>query len=173
MESPGGPVPDLSAMLSHLLGCLFGDMVENAAIWQKVRGSEPLAVFGPPMAYTTEATAVPLKRMIEAYRLGHRDLQSIWGMVLPPATLLELKKMAIMPDDAFRLDDQAWARTLYDFSLAFRLRTIGRDHLLRALTPLYLGWAASFIRQIQDAGSDEVERRLEKLCLGMRRKSPI
>ena len=162
-ESAGGPVPDLSAVLSHLLGCLFTDMAEHAAVWQKARGSEAVRMFGPPFAYATEGSPVPLKRMIDAYRQGHRDLQSIWGVVLPPAVLLELKKMAIRPDEEFRLDDQIWARTLCDFALAFRLRSIGRDHLLRAFTPLYLGWAASFIQQIQEADSEEVERRIEKM----------
>jgi glucosylglycerate synthase len=167
-----GAAPDLSAILSQLLGCLFTDMIDNAAIWQKTRGSEPVPLFGPPFESATEPVAVNLKRMIEAYRLGHRDLQSIWSMVLPPATLLELKKLAFRTEEEFRLDDQVWARILFDFSLVYRLRTIGRDHLLRALTPLYLGWAASFIRQIHEAGSDDVERRIETLGLTMESQKP-
>ena len=83
-----------------------------------------------------------------------------------------MKKLALRPDEAFRMEDEIWARTVYDFSLAFRLRTIGRDHLLRALTPLYLGWAASFIQQIQQAGSEEVEKRIEKLCLTYEAQKP-
>jgi hypothetical protein len=172
IQDSEGPAPDLSVILSHLLGCLFTDMLDNAAIWQKVRGSEPVPVFGPPFESATEPATVNIKRMIESFRLGHRDLQSIWGLVLPPATLLELKKLSVRPDEGFRLEDDVWARALYDFSLAFRLRRIGRDHLLRALTPLYLGWAASFIHQIQDAGSQEVERRIEKLCLTFEAQKP-
>ncbi|MEO8596477.1 MAG: glycosyl transferase family 2 [Candidatus Solibacter sp.] len=172
VEHGGGSAPDLSTILSQLLGCLFGNMIDNAAIWQKTRGSEPVPVFGPPFESATEPAAVNLKRMVEAYRLGHRDLQGIWSMVLPPATLLELKKLAVRPDEQFRLEDQVWARTLFDFSLAYRLRTIGRDHLLRAFTPLYLGWAASFIRQIQEAGSEDVERHAEELCVTIESQKP-
>ncbi len=172
IQDSEGPAPDLSVVLSHLLGCLFTDMLDNAAIWQKVRGSEPVPVFGPPFESATEPAPVNFKRMIESFRLGHRDLQSIWGLVLTPATLLELKRLAMRADEAFRLEDDIWARTLYDFSLAFRLRRIGRDHLLRALTPLYLGWAASFIHEIQNAGSEEVERRIEKLCLTFEAQKP-
>jgi glucosylglycerate synthase len=172
IQSSEGPTPDLSVLLSHLLGCLFTDMVDHPAIWQKVRGSEPVTVFGPPLETNTEPVAVNTRRMMESYRLGHRDLQSIWGMVLPPATLVELKRLALRPDDAFVMDDQLWARTVYDFSLAFRLRTIGRDHLLRAMTPLYLGWAASYLQQIQQAESAEVEKRIEKLCLAYETQKP-
>ncbi|MBI4902176.1 MAG: glycosyl transferase family 2 [Acidobacteria bacterium] len=172
VEDAEGPLPDLSAILSHLLGCLFSDMVVNPAYWQKLRGSEPVPVFGPPFESATEPASVNILRMIESYRLGHRDLQGIWGMVLPPATMLELKKLAMRPDEAFRIEDEVWARTVSDFSLAYRLRNIGRDHLLRALTPLYLGWAASFILQIEDAGPEAVERRVEKLCLAYEAQKP-
>ena len=44
-------------------------------------------------------------------------------------------------------------------------RTVAREHLLRALTPLYLGWVASFVLEVQPAGAPEVEERLERLCL--------
>ena len=172
VQATEGPAPDLSVILSHLLGCLFSDMIQNAAVWQKVRGSEPVPIFGPGFESATEAQSVNVKRMIESYRLGHRDLQGIWGMVMPPATLLELKKLAMRPEDSFRMEDEVWARTVYDFSLAFRLRTIGRDHLLRALTPLYLGWAASFLQQIEDAGSLAVEKRMETLCLAFEAQKP-
>jgi glucosylglycerate synthase len=57
-----------------------------------------------------------------------------------------------------------WVKTVYDFAIGYKQRTINRDHLLRALTPLYLGWVASFIMQVQEAGPEDVERRLEKLC---------
>lgn len=172
IRKSGGPAPDLSVLLSHLLGCLFAGMADNPAIWQKVRGSEPVPAFGPPLESTAEPVAVNVQRMMESYRLGHRDLQSIWGMVLPPATLLELKRLALRPDEAFHLEDEVWARTIYDFSLAYHLRTIGRDHLLRSLTPLYLGWAASSIQEIQQAGSEEVQKRIEKLCLSFEAQKP-
>jgi glucosylglycerate synthase len=172
VQDADGPTPDLSVILSRLLGCLFDDVVDNAAIWQKVRGSEPVPLFGPPFEPSVEPATINIKRMMETYRLGHRDLQSIWGVVLPPATLLELKKLALRPDESFRLEDEVWARTMYDFSIAYRLRSIGRDHLLRALTPLYLGWAASFIGQIEEAGPEEVERRIEKLCLTYEAQKP-
>jgi hypothetical protein len=41
------------------------------------------------------------------------------------------------------MGDSLWARIVYDFILAYRLRTINRGHLLGALTPLYLAWVAS------------------------------
>ena len=54
-----------------------------------------------------------------------------------------LKRLAATDAAAFRLSDNLWARIVYDFLLAYRLRTINRGHLLGALIPLYLAWVAS------------------------------
>ncbi len=61
------------------------------------------------------------------------------------------------------MPDELWARIVYDFALAHRLRTINREHLLRSMTPLYLGWAAGYAREVEAAEEAAVERRLE--CL--------
>jgi len=36
--------------------------------------------------------------------------------------------------------------------------------MLRALTPIYLGWLASYALEIESAPPHEVEHRLERLC---------
>jgi hypothetical protein len=47
--------------------------------------------------------------------------------------------------------------------LAHRLRTISRDHLLRSMTPLYLGWVVSYAREVETGSPEAVESRLEQL----------
>jgi glucosylglycerate synthase len=163
---------DLSGILAHVLGGFFTGMARHVTSWQKVRGSRPVPLFGGPFQVSAEAEQVNVKPMIEAFRLGSQDLREIWGAVLPPATLLELSRMARCPDESFRFPDELWARTLYDFALGHRLRVIGRDHLLRALTPLYTGWTASFIQEIRDACAAEVEDRIETLCLAFEAQKP-
>ena len=83
--------------------------------------------------------------MLDAFRLAWTNLHEIWSLVLPPNSLLGLKKLALLPPDNFRMPDTLWARIVYDFILAYRLRTINRGHLLGALTPLYLAWVASHL----------------------------
>jgi hypothetical protein len=39
------------------------------------------------------------------------------------------------------------------------------DHLLRSLTPLYSGWLASFVLQLQAATPDGVDAHVEQVCL--------
>lgn len=164
IHDPKDPGSDLSSMLVQVLGSMFGEMERNAAVWQKVRGSEPVPVLGTPLSPDTEPVKVDLKRMIESYRLGYKNLAEIWGIILPPATLLELKKLSRREDQDFYFPDEIWVRAVYDFAVAFHFRTMNRDHLLRAMTPLYIGWVASFILQMEHSDAAQVEARIEELC---------
>jgi hypothetical protein len=156
--------PDLSDTLRQVLTTAFDPLERTAAFWQKVRSSEEVPWFGPSLELNSEHTEINTKRMIDSFRLGCQDLSAIWNLILPPATLLDLRRMLRLPDPDFCFHDDVWARTVYDFALGYHQRAIGRDHLLKALTPLYWGWVASFVKELQDAGAEEVEQRLERLA---------
>jgi hypothetical protein len=64
----------------------------------------------------------------------------------------------------FRVSDELWAKVVFDAALAFHHKTIVQDHLLKALTPLYLGRTASFVLETQGLTSPEAEERIEILC---------
>jgi hypothetical protein len=100
--------------------------------------------------------------MLQAFRLAYTNLQEIWSLVLPPNSLLGLKRLAATDAAAFRMPDSLWARIVYDFLLAYRLRTINRGHLLGVLIPLYLAWVASHIN-ITASGA-HTERHIEAVA---------
>ncbi len=162
LHDPKDPGSDLSAMLVQVVGSLFSEMEQHAELWQQVAGSEPVPLFGFQFAVGSEPVAVNVKRMVDAFRQACQDLAEVWGAFLPPATLHALHEQA--RSDPFRFEDLAWARTVYDFAVAHHRRLMDRGHLLRSLTPIYLGWVASFILQMETAGPAEVEDRLESLC---------
>lgn len=155
---------NLSSLLAQVLGPVFLDVERNAACWQKPRELAYAPSLGDRTPVSEDQDAVDVGRMLELFRLGTRDLQEVWGLVLPPATLFELRKLSSLPPGQFRMPDELWARIVYDFALGHRLRTINRDHLLRAMTPLYLGWVASYALEIQNATVKAAEQRLERLC---------
>ncbi len=163
---------NLSTLLVQILGPVFLGMERNAVSWQRTRGSQPVAVFGEPTALSAEMRAVDVHRMIESFQLGTRNLQDIWSLILPPASLLGLRKLALLSPGQFRMPDELWVRIVYDFALGHRQRTISRDHLLRAMTPLYLGWVASYALELETAEGVAVERRLERLALAYEAAKP-
>jgi hypothetical protein len=134
---------DINAILSLVTGSLFADIDAKAAYWQRAR-QLPAA---PPIGHShviADGTA-DITPMLEAFRLAYTNLREIWSLVLPPNSLLGLKRLSITEGPAFRMPDNLWARIVFDFLIAYRLRTINRGHLLGALIPLYLAWVASHI----------------------------
>jgi hypothetical protein len=141
---------------------MFLEMEERAAQWQSIRSSKSVPGFGVPDPTPPESGTVDVHGLIESFQLGTQNLQDIWGLVLPPTTLLEVRKLARVSADQFRMPDQLWARIVYDFALGHRLRTISRDHLLRSITPLYLGWIASYLLETREPGPN-ADLRNERL----------
>jgi len=157
--------PALSGTLRQALADLFEHAEHSAPYWQKVRGSEAVPWFGPRLEIEADAAELNRKPMLDSFRQGCKDLVEIWALVLPPATMLELRRLERQSDTVFRISDEFWSRVVYDFAIAYHLRVIGRDHLLEAVTPLYLGWAAAFTGEMQNAPPPEVENRLERLSM--------
>jgi len=164
--------PEVSAAVAHVLGALFLDIDRNATYWQKVRGSQSVPTFGTGGTAADEPGTVDVSRIIETFQLGYRNLRDVWSAVLPPATLLELKRLTGLTPTSFRLPDDLWARIVYDFALAHRLRIMNRDHLLRAMTPVYLAWVASYTIEVGTAAPAAIEYRLERLGAAFESQKP-
>lgn len=139
---PQPTLPDLNTLLAQVAGSLFSDVEAKASYWQRARGLQPPRQIP---AETPAEAPQDVQPMLDSFRLAYTNLHEIWSLVLPPNSLLGLKKLSLMPPASFRMPEPLWARIVYDFILAYRLRTINRGHLLGALTPLYLAWVASHI----------------------------
>lgn len=154
---------NLSSLLAEVLGPVFLDVERQANFWQRVRGSKPALRFGLPETVVNETGPIDAGQMIESFQLGAQNLEDVWSAVLPPTSLLELRKLSRVPPSQFRMSDDLWVRVVYDFALGHRLRSISRDHLLRSITPLYLGWIASYALELETDGSTDIEERSERL----------
>lgn len=154
----------LSSLVAGVLGPLFLDMEWNAPLWQRVRGSQLVPSSGDPLPAAAETAGIDAQRLLDSFQLGVKSLLDVWGLVLSPTNLLEIRKLAHVPAEMFRLPDDLWVAVVYDFALAHRVRSINRDHLLRSFTPLYLGWIASYANEMEIAGAAAVEARIERLA---------
>jgi hypothetical protein len=161
------PAPtDLSTTLAQVVGTLFSDLEHRADVWQRVRGSTAIPIFGPVPETSPPAAPLHIDGLIDSFQLGYRELREVWTWVLPPRTIVELRKLTETPPPHLRFDDRFWASIVYDFALGYTLRVLPRDQLLRSLTPLYSGWLASFALQMAGAGQAEIDARVEQVCLG-------
>jgi glucosylglycerate synthase len=163
---------NLGSVLAEILNPLFLDVERTAACWQEIRGSQAVPTFGKRPVPREDAGVVDVRRMIDSFQLGYRNLQEIWGQILPPKTLLELGRLARVTPEKFRMPDELWARIVYDFLMGHHLRTISRDHLLRAITPLYLAWVASYALELEGASQAAVDRKVEQLAMAYEAGKP-
>ncbi len=171
-DGPAAGSLDMRDALPSVLASLFASVERTEAVWQKVRGSDPVDAFGAAAAPAPEFSPFDVRHCLEAFRLGVANLHEIWSVALPPTSLHALRKLSRATDDQFSLPDELWARIVYDFALAFHQRHIGREHLLSAFTPLFWAWIASYVQQVADMDSEQVEERLEALCAQFEAEKP-
>ncbi|MGA8090625.1 MAG: hypothetical protein WCA10_25345 [Terracidiphilus sp.] len=145
--------PNINAILTLVTGSLFADIEAKAAFWQRPRRLPPERRTSRPIpGIEGEVDVVP---MVEAFRLAFSNLQEIWSLVLAPNSLLGLKRLSVVEPSAFRMTENLWARIVFDFLVAYRLRTLNRGHLLGALIPLYLAWVAGHLNVVKSGTSSE------------------
>lgn len=164
---------DLNGIISLIGGALFTDVESKAQFWQRTRPVPEIKHIGqnaPITAVNGEPDKSEAAALIDNFRLGYGNLHEIWALVLPPNSLLGLKKLSLMQAENFRMSDALWVRVVYDFVLAHRLRTINRGHLLGALTPLYLAWVATYILECHSP--EEAKRHVEALALAFEADKP-
>ncbi|HTA80787.1 MAG TPA: hypothetical protein VK720_14640 [Terracidiphilus sp.] len=169
-ELPQPPDPDLNTILPFVTGSLFADIEAKAAFWQRARISQPLRRQTSLTSSVTTDSSAEAASMLQGFRLAYANLREIWGLVLPPNTLLGLKRLSLIEGAAFRMPESLWARIVYDFLIAYRLRTINRGHLLGALIPLYLAWVASHINAI--ASGEDPERHIDTHAAAFEAEKP-
>ncbi|HRI38869.1 MAG TPA: glycosyl transferase family 2, partial [Nitrospira sp.] len=164
IHDPKDPAADLSSMLRQVVGALFALMEAHAPTWLSVTESRKVPLFGFQYEVGVEPVNVNVERMIDLFHLGLTDLHGIWVRILSEDVLEQLSRLREVPARDFRIPDTLWARIIYDAALAHHRNVLPQEHLLKALTPLYLGKTASFVLDSQGLTTAEAEHLIETLC---------
>lgn len=159
------PGTDLSNMLYQVVSATFALMESYPDVWRSVHGSEPVPAFGFEYTVGLEPVNVNTARMLNIFREGLRNLGELWRDVLGAGDYGEVQRLGAMSDEDFRFPLGLWTRVVYDFALAFHNHTLPPEHLIKSMTPLYVGKTASFILEARDMGQAEAEAEIEKLCM--------
>jgi glucosylglycerate synthase len=172
IHNPKDPAADLSAMLMQVMGALFALMERHEGLWSRQEGSQPVPLFGFPHEVGVEPVHVNMERMASHYRQGLIDLEPIWRQILAGDTFTQLRDLGGTSEADCRIPDELWVQVIYDAATAYRTAIMPREHLLKALTPLYLGRTASFVHATQGLTSMEAEQKIEVLCCTFERMKP-
>lgn len=172
IHNPKDPAADLSDMLMQVVGALFAAMERHEGLWACVKGSQSVPIFGFPYEVGVEPVHVNLDRMVSHYRQGLNDLAPIWQQILAQDTFAHLYEQQKASSTDGLIPDELWVRVVYEAAAAYHKRILPRDHLLKSLTPLYLGRTASFVHATQGLTSTEAEGKIEALCDTFERMKP-
>jgi hypothetical protein len=69
--------------------------------------------------------------------------------------------LGLLSPEEFAFPAEHWARVVFDFAVAYHGQRLPREHLLRALTPLYLGRVAAFLRETRGQPPERIPTVLE------------
>ena len=158
------PGADLSDMLYQVVGSTFGLMERYAPIWRPIRGSEAVTTFGFEYTVGLEHVSVNTARMLKLFREGLANLREIWVDVLGQGDFGEVEKLGSQSDGEFRFPMGLWVHVVYGFAIAFHRNKLPAAHLIKALTPLYIGKTAAFVLQAEQLTQREAENEIEQLC---------
>lgn len=172
IHNPKDPTKDLSGMLVEVIGALFSVMDQQHAVWSQLTGSHPVKLYGFQYQVALEPVHVNVDPMVASFQQGLADLAPLWSQILTPQTMEALTALKSLSVQSFRISDDLWARLVYDSAVAYHRGEVVREHLLKALTPLYLGRTASFVLETQGLTSAEAEERIERLCVAFEKEKP-
>ncbi|WHZ13983.1 MAG: hypothetical protein OJF52_000818 [Nitrospira sp.] len=162
---------DLSVLLAQTVGGIFHSMEEYETVWESIRGSKDVPLYGSAEPVPPPGT-LPIDRMVSGFKQGLRDLLPLWELILSRETLEQILPLGMLEGEDFRFAPELWVQTVYDFALAYHDHTLHRQHMLKSLTPLYLGRTASFVLETRDGDAAQVEHTVDKLCRQFEQSKP-
>lgn len=161
----GKPMGDLSTIIAQSVGCIFHMMERYQSTWELIQGSRAVPMIGEPVEVGESVGALHVDRMIHGFQQGLRDLVPIWQIVLAPDTFQQILELGIDDAEGFRFPSGLWVQVVYDLALAYHDRLLHREHLLKSLTPLYLGHTASLIVTTRALPGKRVEEEVERVAV--------
>jgi glucosylglycerate synthase len=157
------PTGELSTVVAQAVGCIFHLMERYQETWESITRSVPVSTVGSPMQLGSGSGPINVERMVNAFRQGLRDLLPLWQLILSPETVQRVVELGMAEAEQFYFPPDLWVQVVYDFALAYHDRVVHHEHLLKALTPLYLGHTASFVIQTRPYSAEQVEQELGRL----------
>jgi hypothetical protein len=155
---------DPADLVVETVGPVFAMMEELTSIWFGARGVRQVPSYGFEYAVSVEPMSVNIERILNAFRYGMNVLPPVWREILTPEMLRSLGTLSRLKTVTFRFPDDLWVRVVYRFAAAFHRRLMPRDHLLRSLTPLYLGKVGSYLLETGESGPEEVQAAVVSLA---------
>jgi len=149
IHDPKDPGADLAPMFTQVVSTLFRLAVANPDRWMDVRGSKAVTIVGSIDPVEPEAVNASVEILERKFAAGREEYQGLWDEILSGPV-------------PHRMDDAAWARTVYDVLLAAKRTPEETQRYVGALVPLYFARVASFIAEARELDTQASEALVER-----------
>jgi hypothetical protein len=163
--------PAFPELFRQVVGATFECLELHAPYWLGRSGSEKLPIVGAALQGPPDPPAIDAARLTQSFAADLRDLHGVLETLLSPETLAALDAVAAQ-GDPLRFPDDLWVTTVYEFLIAHQRDVMRREHIERAMVPLYLGRTGSFLLQYGAADPTDVDAALESLGLRFEQAKP-
>lgn len=128
IHDPKDPVTDLSAMLYQVIGSAF-DLIETYHdVWKNINDSHPVPTFGFRYVVGLEPVAVNIEKMIDRFRLGTKELSTIWETFMSKNLRdFVCNKLSRVPKETFNIPDEVWVEIIYSFAIAYHKKILNKN----------------------------------------------
>ncbi len=154
------PAAALGPMFRQVVGTVFSLMSRYEKKWKEVKGSQPTAMYGEPIAVEPEPVPVTLSAMIDKLRTGMEEHEVLWQRILTAENLAAVKEIAALSDEDYRFPADRWARIVFDFAVAYNKSGLEPAEVIGAMTPLYYGRTAGLVKQSQEMSTAQFEQQV-------------
>jgi hypothetical protein len=163
---------DLVGAMRETAGTLFISLDTYSSVWHLSPESLEVPCLGCEPAISDGPSRLNRKRLYDMFTFGVKELDPVFLSILTSPTHDELKRLAGLPEEKFTYSGELWARTVYEFAIAFHKAVIGRDHIVQALVPLFRGRAHTFLTQNRDSSAEQMESKIDLLCKEFEQEKP-
>ncbi|TMG55639.1 MAG: hypothetical protein E6H84_06225 [Chloroflexi bacterium] len=172
IHDPKDPGADLGPMFTQVVGTLLAlaRRPEAVAIWSGVSGSRDVPVIGEIRPVEPEAVNASMSILIDKFQAGAQTEGRVWDALLGADVRATIEE-AVKAGHVGAIDDELWARTVYDIVAAARDRD-DTEVLARALLPVYFARVAALIDEVKELDSAGAERHVEAQALAFERFKP-
>jgi hypothetical protein len=172
IHDPRDPAASLGPMFRQVTGTIFRLMPQYHSRWKAITGSEPTPILGPVQSEEPQPVNVDLPALLERFRTGCVEHADFWKEFISPENLKELNGAAKSEEQRFELPARLWARTVYDFAMAYNRGIQDPDKVVDAMTPIYYGRVASFVMQTAEMTTAQAEEVIEEQAEVFEREKP-
>jgi hypothetical protein len=163
---------DLVGAMRETAGTLFSSLSAYSSVWQSTPEPVQAPCSGCEAAISEEHSRLNRKRLHDMFVFGVKELDPVFLSILTSPTHDALKVLADLPEEKFSYSGELWARTVYEFAVAYQKAVIGRDHIVQALVPLFRGRAYTFLTENREASAQEVESNIELITQAFEQEKP-